>query len=142
MKYLLDTNVLRELGKTSPHKNVAGWLKSVDDGDLAISALTVREIVKGIAKLREAKPETAVALEAAVTAVFDAFVGRILPIDRAVAATWGEALAAREKHVDDAGLAATARVHGLIVVTRNARDFDGRGVTLLDPFKVMRRSRI
>ncbi len=55
MKYLLDTNVLRELGKTAPHKNVAAWLKSVDDADLAISALTVREIAKGVAKLEEDK---------------------------------------------------------------------------------------
>lgn len=141
MKYLLDTNVLRELGKTSPHKNVAAWLRSVDDGDLAISALTVREIAKGIAKLRMTKPETAMALEAAVTEILDSFAGRILPVDRAVAEAWGDALAAREKHVDDAGLAATARVHGLIVVTRNAKDFDGRSVTLIDPFKAMRRSR-
>jgi hypothetical protein len=43
MKYLLDTNVLRELGKTSPHRNVAAWLKAVDDGDLAISALRPRD---------------------------------------------------------------------------------------------------
>lgn len=57
MKYLLDTNVLRELGKTSPHKNVAAWLESVDDADLAISALTVREIVKGVAKLKTTKPD-------------------------------------------------------------------------------------
>lgn len=141
MKYLLDTNVLRELGKTSPQRNVVVWLKSVDDSDLAISALTVREVAKGVAKLRKAKPETAASLEAAVTAIFDAFVGRILPIDRAVAAAWGEALAAKEKHVDDAGLAATARVHGLIVVTRNAKDFEGRSVTLLDPFKAIRRAR-
>jgi hypothetical protein len=141
MKYLLDTNVLRELGKTLPHKNVAAWLKSVDDADLAISALTVREISKGVAKLRKTKPETAAALGATVTAVFDAFEGRILPIDRAVAAAWGETLGESEKHVDDAGLAATARVHGLAVVTRNIKDFDGRGVTLLDPFKAPRRSR-
>lgn len=138
MKFLLDTNVLRELGKTSPHKNVAGWLKTVDDADLAISALTVREIAKGVAKLRKTKPETAAALDAAVTEIFDAFEGRILPIDRPVAAAWGEALADSEKHVDDAGLAATARVHGLIVVTRNVKDFNGRGVTLLDPFKAIR----
>ena len=87
MKYLLDTNVLRELGKTSPHKNVAAWLKTVDDSDLAISALSVREIIKGVAKLRKTKPETAAALDEAVTAIFDAFEGRILPVDRAVAAT-------------------------------------------------------
>lgn len=139
MKYLLDTNVLRELGKTSPHENVAAWLKSVDDADLAISALTVREIAKGIAKLRKTKPETAVALDTTVTAIFDGFEGRVLPVDRAVAAAWGEALGESEKHVDDAGLAATARVHGLIVVTRNVKDFNGRGVKLVDPFKATRR---
>lgn len=135
MKYLLDTNVLRELGKTSPHKNVAAWLKSLDDADLAISALTVREIAKGVVKLRKTKPDTAAALAATVAAIFDAFDGRILPIDRAVASIWGEALGESEKHVDDAGLAATARVHGLIVVTRNVKDFDGRGVKVIDPFK-------
>ncbi len=140
MKYLLDTNVLRELGKTSPHNNVAAWLKSVDDADLAISALTVREIAKGVAKLRKTKPETAAVLDAAVSAIFDAFEGRILPINRLVAAAWGEARGESDKHVDDAGLAATARVHGLVVVTRNVKDFDGRGVTLLDPFKAARRS--
>lgn len=139
MKYLVDTNVLRELGKHSPHKNVAAWLKSVDDADLAISALTVREIAKGIVKLRKTKPETATALEATVTAIFDAFEERVLPIDRAVAAAWGEALGKSEKHVDDAGLAATAHVHGLIVVTRNVKDFDGRGVKVIDPFKAAHR---
>ncbi len=104
MKYLLDTNIPREVGKTSPHKNVAAWLKSVDDADLAISAITVREIAKGVAKLRKTKPETASALGAVVSAIFDAFEGRIPPIDRPVAAAWGEALARSDKHVDDAGL--------------------------------------
>jgi predicted nucleic acid-binding protein len=141
VKYLIDTNVLRELGKTVTHKNVVAWLKSVDDADLFISALTVREIVKGVTKLRKTKPETATALHTVVTAIFDAFEGRILPIDRTVAGAWGEALAESDKHVDDVGLAATARVHGLIVVTRNIKDFEGRGVALLDPFKTMRKAR-
>ncbi len=141
MKYLLDTNVLRELGKTSPHKNVAAWLKSVNDADLAISALTVREIAKGVSKLRKTRPETAAALDTAVAAIFDAFEGRILPIDRSVAVVWGEALGHSEKHIDDTGLAATARVHGLVVVTRNIKDFEGRDVRLLDPFKVAREQR-
>lgn len=141
MKYLLDTNILRELGKTAPHKNVAAWLNTVDDADLAISALTVREVAKGVAKLMKTKPETAATLEITVKAIFDAFEGRILPVDRPVAAAWGEALARSEKHFDDAGLAATALVHSLTVVTRNTTDFSGRGVKLIDPFKAARRLR-
>ena len=100
----------------------------------------MREIAKGVAKLWKTKPETAAALDVTVSAIFDAFEGRLLPIDRPVAAAWGEALGESDKHVDDAGVAATARVHGLILVTRNVKDFDGRGVTLLDPFKAAPRS--
>ena len=139
MKFLLDTNVLRELGKTAPHKNVAAWLKSVDDADLVISALAVREIAKGVAKLERKKPEAAAALAITVAAIFDAFDGRILSVDRAVASAWGKALGESEKHADDAGLAATASVHGLTVVTRNIKDFEGRGVKVIDPFKATSR---
>ncbi|GAJ30374.1 type II toxin-antitoxin system VapC family toxin [Acidomonas methanolica] len=135
MKYLLDTNVLREIGKTSPHENVSAWLDTVDDADLAISALSVREIMKGLVRLGMTKPDAAAALQVTVTGIFDAFEGRILPVDRHVAARWGETLAASEKHIDDTGLAATAFVHDLIVVTRNLKDFKDRGVRLLDPFR-------
>ncbi len=135
MKFLLDTNVFREIGKTAPDANVAAWLNSVDDGDLAISALTVREVCKGIVKLRAKKPGIADQIEARVSAVFDAFGERILPITREVADLWGQLLAGSEKHVDDTGFAATARVHGLVLVTRNLKHVSGRGVTALDPFK-------
>ncbi|UHD45817.1 type II toxin-antitoxin system VapC family toxin [Aureimonas altamirensis] len=137
MKYLLDTNVLRELGKTSPHRNVAAWLASVDDADLAISALTVREIVKGVAKLRKTKPDVATAVDGSISAILDAFDDRILPVDRAVATSWGQLLGDSDKHIDDTGLAATALVHGLIVVSRNTKDFRDRGVRLIDPFKAV-----
>jgi predicted nucleic acid-binding protein len=135
MKYLLDTNVFREIGKSLPHENVSAWLASVDDADLAISALTVREIVKGVAKLSSSKPDVAAQIAARTEAVFDAFAGRILPVDRAVAHAWGEALAQSERHADDAGLAATARLYGLVVVTRNTQHFARRNVSMLDPYK-------
>jgi predicted nucleic acid-binding protein len=80
VKYLLDTNVFREIGKSEPHKNVRAWLASVDDADLAISALIVREVAKGIAKLAPSKPAVAAEIAARTEAVFDAFAGRILPI--------------------------------------------------------------
>lgn len=137
MKYLLDTNVLKELGKTKPHKNVAAWLKGVDDADLAISALSVREIEKGVAALKKTKPKVGAELEVTVRGIFDAFEGRILPVDRAVAAAWGVFLAESDKHTTDTGLAATALVHGLTVVTRNTADFIKRGVKVIDPFKAV-----
>lgn len=135
MKYLLDTNVFREVGKQQLHVNVRAWLDTVDDADLAISALTVREITKGIIKLRASKPEVATAIEERVATIFAAFNGRILPVDRAVAEAWGEMLAEHERHIDDTALAATARVHGLVLVTRNVRHVVGRGVPLLNPYK-------
>jgi toxin FitB len=52
-----------------------------------------------------------------------------------VAEVWGESLAVTEKHIDEAGLAATARSHRLVLVTRNTKDFIGRGVPLLNPYK-------
>lgn len=135
MKYLLDTNVFREIGKSKPHENVNAWLATVDDADLAISALTVREVAKGVAKVASSKPDVAVEIAARTEAAFDAFEGRILSIDRAVAHAWGEALARSERHADDAGFAATARVHGLVLVTRNTRDMARRNVPMLDPYK-------
>src|SRR5208282_4808971 len=96
MKYLLDTNVFREIGKTAPHEHVRAWLVSVDDADLAISALTVREVTKGVARLAVSKPAAAKTIRARTDAVFDAFAGRILPVDRAVARGMGRS-AGRER---------------------------------------------
>ena len=135
MRFLLDTNVFREIGRTKPHADVVAWLNSVDDADLAISAITVREVRKGIIKLRAKKREVADEIEISVREVFDAFGNRILPITREIADLWGELLAQSDKHVDGTGLVATARVHGLTLVTRNLRHTSGRGAATLDPFR-------
>jgi len=79
MRFLLDTNVFREIGKTVPNANVAAWLATVDDAVLAISALTVREVRKGIIKLRDKKREVADQIEERVHRAFNAFGDRILP---------------------------------------------------------------
>src|SRR5271169_1329921 len=105
MKYLPDTNIFREIGKAEPDENVADWLNGVDDADLAISALTVREVRKGIEKLRVRKQAIAGQIEVRVTGVFDAFGERILPVTREVADHWGLLLAESEKHVEDTGIA-------------------------------------
>ena len=53
MRCLLDTMVIKEIGKPNPHQNVEAWLATVDDLDLAISVINVREIWKGIERKRE-----------------------------------------------------------------------------------------
>lgn len=135
MKYLLDTNVFREVGKSDPHENVQAWLGRLNDTDLAISALTVREVTKGIERLRATKPEIAALIQARVDGAYEAFGERVLPVGQEVAKLWGEMLAESERHIEDTGLAATARVHGLVLVTRNLAHVDGRGATTLDPYK-------
>jgi predicted nucleic acid-binding protein len=135
MRFLLDTNVFREIGKTRPDANVAAWLDTVDDADLAISALTVREVRKGVIKLQATKRDVAAQIEERVRRIFDAFGERILPVTREIAELWGELLAQSDKHVDDTGLVATARVHGLTLVTRNLKHVSGRNAMILDPYK-------
>jgi predicted nucleic acid-binding protein len=85
--------------------------------------------------VRRKKPKVAQDIADRAAAIFDAFAGRILPIDRAVAGAWGEALAVSEKHKDDAGFAATARIRGLTIVSRNTKDFVNLGVSVLNPYK-------
>jgi toxin FitB len=121
--------------QVEPHQNVEAWLATVDDPDLAISVINVREIWNGIARKRADNPALADKLKAAAQWIFAAYQGRILSVDEPVAARWGKLLGQSEKNVDDTGLAATAYVWGLVLVTRNVSHVQGRGVDILDPFK-------
>jgi hypothetical protein len=64
-----------------------------------------------------------------------AFNDRVLTVDRLIADKWGEMLAEHDANIMDTGVAATAAIHGMIVGTRNLRDFRSRGIRLIDPFK-------
>lgn len=75
------------------------------------------------------------AYEAAFERLVTAFDMRVLSVDAAVARHWGRLRGASDKHPWDAGVAATAIVHDLIVATRNGPDFAGRGVRVIDPFR-------
>lgn len=135
MKYLLDTNVLRQIGRDDPHPNVARWLGRVSDSDLAVSAVSVREIVRGVELLRVRDPGAAAAIDRWREQLFASFGDRVLALDGKVAEIWGRLLAESDRHRDDTAVAATALHHGLTIVTRNVRDFRGRGVALLDPYR-------
>ena len=131
--YLLDTNVVSELRKPKPHGAVVAWIQSVDDLDLYISAITLGEMQAGIELTRERDASKAAEIEAWVDLVADSY--NVLPMD-APAFRGGARLMHRQSAAlyEDAMIAATATVHKLTIVTRNAADFRALGVKVLDPF--------
>ncbi|MFN3347402.1 type II toxin-antitoxin system VapC family toxin [Pseudorhodoplanes sp.] len=139
MSYLVDTNIISEVRKGDRcDPNVAAWFESVSDRELYLSVLVIGEIRKGIERARAKMPVQAKALEDWLKAVTTSFAERILPIDRAAAEEWGRIGATRPVSTVDALLAATAKVNGLTLVTRNTADVADLGAKLLNPFEPRR----
>lgn len=135
MTYLLDTNVLSETRKRHLAAGVAGWISATPPDRLHVSVLTIGEIEQGISRVRDrGDQQQASALERWLREVETGFEDRVLPVTLTVAAAWGRQQYAQPLPVIDALIAATARVHGMIVVTRNAKDFELAGVPVLNPF--------
>lgn len=135
MSYLVDTNVLSELRRRQPDAQVVQWFSARPAGTLYLSVLTLGEIRKGVEALSDQRRKLPLLdwLETDLPAFFE---GRILPVDRAVAELWGrmQAQAGRPLPAIDSLLAATAQHHGLMLVTRNVRDMEGLGASLVNPW--------
>jgi toxin FitB len=134
--YLLDTCVISEARRRTPQ--AVTWLRSTRSETLFLSAITIGEIMKGITmKLRTDPPAAAVLLRW-IDELRVIYASRILPIDHEVATSWGRLMAERSRPAVDTLIAATARVNNKIIVTRNVADFTDAGVTVLDPWALMR----
>jgi toxin FitB len=136
VSYLLDTNVLSELRK-GPRCNthVAAWFAPIANDEIYLSVLVIGEIRRGIERLRSRDPQATAALEGWLTQVTSGHHGRILAVDHLVAEEWGRMTAVRPLSTVDSLLAATAKVHGLTLVTRNVTDIAATGVAYLNPFE-------
>lgn len=138
--YLLDTNVVSELRKGErADRNVSSWFADLADGDVFLSVLTIGEIRRGVESVRRRDPDSAASLDRWLAHLSEGHADRILPVDRAIAEEWGRMNVPDPLPVVDGLLAATARVLGLTLVTRNVADVEATGVELLDPFDPTRR---
>jgi predicted nucleic acid-binding protein len=132
--YLLDTCVVSEARRRTPQ--AVAWLRGSHSDTLFLSVITIGEIMKGVMMKARTDPPRAAGLLRWVDELRFVYSGRILPIDDAVATGWGRLMAERTRPMADALIAATARVHNKVVVTRNIADFVDTGVDVLDPWAV------
>ena len=142
--YLVDTNIvsLFDPRRTNEAAPVVEWMRQ-HDPLLFLSTITLTEIEAGILKLiREGKRTRANQLLALRDGLIADFKDRLLPLDVAVALMLARlAEAARPKVIErvDLTIAATAKVHGLTVLSRNIRHFEPTGVAVLDPLRSLPR---
>lgn len=133
--YLLDTNIVSELRRQRPHGAVVAWLRNVRNEDLHLSAVTIGEIQSGIEITREQDEAKATEIEAWLEQVAETY--NVISMDAQAFRSWARLMHRRpDDLIEDAMIAATAKVHNLIVVTRNVRDFEDFGVPTLNPFEM------
>jgi toxin FitB len=139
MSFLLDTNAISEWIKPRPDPGIVAWLDEVDEDRTHLSVITLGELRKGVDRLPRGRRRDR--LDRWLTGDLpDRFRGRLLPVDAVVADEWGRLLARAERAGSavggsDALIAATAKVHGLQVVTRNVRHFRATGVDVISPWQ-------
>ncbi len=136
---VLDTNVLSELMRSQPAAAVFAWVAAQPRAELCTTSVNKAEILYGVAALPEGRRRAALA--AAAEAMFtDDFAGRVLPFDEEAAVHYAEIVAARHRkgrpiEAFDAQIAATARVAGAELATRDVGDFAGCGLILVNPWE-------
>jgi predicted nucleic acid-binding protein len=141
-RYLVDTNVISATAPTAAvtRPEIIEWMDAHSD-DVFLSAVTIAEIANGIAKAkREGAKRKASALSAWLRTVLHLYGDRVLPFDTSTAEIAG-ALAdpargrGHSPGFADVAIAATARRHGLTILSRNERHFAPMDVVVIDPFQ-------
>ncbi len=133
-RYLLDTNIISEIRKPRPHGAVVKWFDGLRDEQICLSAVTLGELQEGVERTRKQDAAKASAIETWVNELENS--STVLPIDgRCFRETARMMVGRQEDLLYDVMIAATARLHGLTVATRNEKDFRHLGIEIFNPFK-------
>jgi toxin FitB len=135
VKFLLDTNVISEIRKGErADSNVTRWVVRTPVEEIGTSVIVLAEIRRGIELKRRRDQEQAKSLDRWFAQMRARLGDRILTVDEPIADAWALLGIPDPLPLIDGLLAATAKVHGLTLVTRNVANLRRTGVTLLDPF--------
>lgn len=135
--FVLDTNVISEVSRPKPSQFVLEWIARNEAASF-LSVVTIAEIRSGIEQLAPGKRQQFLR-SGFLSQIQLRFAGRILPVNTEIAEMWGQMAAygfrvGRTMGVLDGFLAATCRVHNFALITRNTKDFDYMGISLLNPW--------
>ncbi len=135
---ILDTNIISEMMKTSPSRNIISWLDSQDATKLYITTITIAEISYGLNVLPQGNKRSLLA-EAFSKTILAAFEHRILPFDESAAYLYGKIMADRKLKgrpvsIADGQISAIAHSYGWVIATRNFKDFVDCGINIINPF--------
>jgi predicted nucleic acid-binding protein len=136
LTYLLDTNVVSQTSKLDPDVAVMQWWQQQDELSLMLSAIVFQELRFGIEMLQADRKRERLE-EWLEVRLRGEFAGRILPVTAEIAELSGRLIAETKKaahmaETADVLIAATARVHGLQVVTLDRTHFERLGVELVE----------
>lgn len=134
---VLDTNVVSEFMRPAMVSSVDRWLKTADRSEMFLTAITVAEVLYGIARMPDGrrKREAAAVIHEILTELAD----RVIAFDVDSAVHYADIVSQREFmgrpiSAADGQIAAICRQHGATLATRNTKDFLHTGVTLIDPW--------
>lgn len=135
---IVDTNVISELMRPAPDETVARWFDEQPIESLAITAITVAEVLYGLDLMPDGRRKADLSGRFAV-AFSRAFSGCALPFDSTAAVAYARIRGDRQRagrpiSVNDALIAAIARTRGAMIATRNVADFEGCEITILNPW--------
>lgn len=134
--YLLDTNVVSEVVRSTPHLRVVTFLMEHDD--LWLSSIVIHELEYGLQRM--AHGQRRASLQDGLLGFIAEYEDRILPVER-IGAEWAARFRAQAQRsgraldLGDALIAGTAKTHDLAVATRNVRDFGDLGVGVINPWE-------
>jgi predicted nucleic acid-binding protein len=135
VRFLLDTNVISEIRKRDrAHPNVTRWVARTPAVDIGTSVVVLAEIRRGIELKRRSDRKQAEALDRWFAQMRTRLADRVVPVDEPIAETWAILGVLDPLPLIDGLLAATAKVRGLTLVTRNVADIARTGVKVFDPF--------
>lgn len=136
--YLLDTNIVSELRKAEKGRadaQVLQWFSCIKIQHAYLSVISLAEIQTGILLLARRDEQAAAILQDWLKMrLLPEFAQRILPLDVQAALLSAQFHVPDKSPLNDAYIAATAKTHGLTLVTRHVRDFAGLGIEVFDPF--------